>query len=229
MTIFSMQSRRLYPTDPADGASGAMASATPALRAAPPRGGGEGSVKSGFTLVEVMVALAVMAMVVTVSFSGLTVGLNSWDRGTKAIDNLDRRMTVERLLKRQLALAYPTPFKVDDRSFVLFRGTRHRLEFISDYSLSDGPGDFRKIDYATEGGRFLYGEKTLFDYIPAENEEPPTELLASFKEVSFRYLGRGDDGNAAWLEEWAIGMGLPAAVLARIDDDNFIIRLVNRP
>lgn len=181
----------------------------------------------GFTLVEVMVALAIMAIIVSVAFSGLTIGLNSWDRGSKEIDSFDRRATIERLLKRQLAQASPMQFKINDQAFVLFRGSNRRLEFISDYSLADGPADFRKIDYATENGSFLYGEKHLFGYVPAENEEPPTEAIAGFGQVSFRFLARGGD-RPTWLNEWKLGMGLPVAVLAQIDDDNFVVRLVNQ-
>jgi hypothetical protein len=175
-----------------------------------------------------MVALAVMAIVVTIAFSGLTVGMNSWERGSRAIDEFDRRNTIERLLKRQLALATPAEFAVADQKFVLFRGSNDRLEFISDYSLADGASDFRKIDYAIQDGRFLYGEKPLGDYVPLENEELPTEVLASFKEVSFHFLSRDESGQRVWLDEWKAGAGLPAMVLARIDDDRIVIRLVNQ-
>jgi type II secretory pathway component PulJ len=175
-----------------------------------------------------MVALAVMAIVVTIAFSGLAAGINSWERGSRAIDQLDRRNTIERLLKRQLALANPLQFEEGEPGSVLFRGTNYRLEFISDYSLADGPGDLRKIDYATEGGRFFYSEKTLFDYVPSENEAPPTELLAAFREVSFRFLLRDENGNPVWADEWKAGMGLPPAIHARIDDDSFVVVLVNR-
>ena len=175
-----------------------------------------------------MVALTIMAMIMIIAFSGLTVGMNSWDRGSLAIDRMDRQATVERLLKKQLALAYPMQFKVGDQSLILFRGSNHRLEFISDYSLSYGAGDFRKIDYVTDGGRFLYGEKRLFDYVPADNEELPAEAIAVFKTASFRFMSRAEDGSAVWLDEWKLGMGLPLAVLVQIDDDNVIIHLVNR-
>jgi general secretion pathway protein J len=184
---------------------------------------------TGFTLVEVMVALAIMAIVAAIAFSGLRIGLDSWDRGSRAIDTFDRRLTIERLLKRQLALANPLSFQATDPKAAFFRGTNNRLEFISDYSLANGAGEFRKIDYAVEGGRFSYGEKSLFDYAPAETEEPPTDLLATFKSVSFRFLGQDQNGDAAWLDEWQLGRrGLPVAVLAQIDGDNFIVQLVNR-
>ena len=181
-----------------------------------------------FTLIEVMVALAIMAIVVTVAFSGLTIGINSWERGSREIDGLDRRATVERLLERQLALASPVQFKVGDQTFVLFRGSSRRLEFVSDYSLADGAADYRKIDYAVNNGAVLYGEKSLFGYVPDDNEEPPAEPLATFRQVSFRFLGRDAGNRPVWLDEWTAAMGLPVAVLAQIDDDNVIIRLVNQ-
>src|SRR5437016_4651476 len=110
----------------------------------------------GFTLIEVMVSMIIMLMVVTIAFSGFRIGLNAWERGGKAIDKLDRRATVERLIQRQLAVAYPLEVKAEKDSFVLFRGAADRMEFVSDYSLADGPVDFRKIDYAINDGRFLY-------------------------------------------------------------------------
>jgi hypothetical protein len=143
-----------------------------------------------------MVALAIMGLVATIAFSGLRIGLSSWERGSRAVDTIDRRITIERLLKRQLALAHPSQFKINDQTSTFFRGTDRRLEFVSDYSLSDGAGEFRKIDYAADTGRFLYGERPLFDYVPAENEEPPSETIATFRKVGFQYLGRGEDGAA---------------------------------
>jgi hypothetical protein len=114
----------------------------------------------------------------------------------------------------------------------LFRGSNGRLEFISDYSLADGAGDFRKIDYAVDGGRFLYAEKTLFDYEPAEVEDPPTEVLATFNKVSFHFLGKDQQDQPAWLDEWKLGMGVPPgvppAIQVQIDGDTFTVRAVNR-
>src|SRR6185295_3858970 len=100
----------------------------------------EAGVNKGFTLVEVMVALTIMALVLTVAFAGLRIGINGWERGQRAIDDLDHRSVVERLIQRQLAVAVPMPVA----KTVMFRGSADRLEFVADYSLLDGPTDFRK-------------------------------------------------------------------------------------
>jgi len=185
--------------------------------------------EDGFTLVEVMVSLVIMLMVVTVAFSGLRIGLNAWERGGRTVDQMDRRETVERLIQRQLAVAYPTSFKIKpDQSIIMFRGSSERLEFVSDYSLESGPGDFRKIDYAADSGRFLYGEKGLFGYIAEENEALPERTLATFSRVAFEFLGKDQQGNPAWINEWKLGNGVPLSVQVHLDDDTFVVRMVNQ-
>jgi hypothetical protein len=141
---------------------------------------------------------------------------------------MDNRLTVERLLKRQLALAYPTPVTIDDQRYAMFRGSTSRIEFVSDYSLADGPSDFRRIDYAFEDGQFLYGEKSMYGYIPAEMEDLTAETLVSFDQVAFKYLGKDDRDQPVWIDEWKMTTDLPLAVQVQIEDDIFIIRLVNR-
>jgi hypothetical protein len=162
-----------------------------------------------------------------VAFSGFSIGLNSWARGGRRIEELDARARVERLLGRQLAVASSVPIRVNDQMVPLFRGTNTRVEFISDYSPA-GYGEFRKIDYAGDSGRFLYGEKQLEGYAPAVNEPAPTEVLAAFHDIRFRFLAVAKDKNFNWVDEWAPEMGLPAAVEARLDDHSFMVRLVNR-
>jgi prepilin-type N-terminal cleavage/methylation domain-containing protein len=181
----------------------------------------------GFTLVEVMVSLVIMLMVVTVAFAGFRIGLNAWERGNRAVDEMDRRNSVERLIRRQLAVAVPMELKIGKDSVVMFRGNSQHLEFISDYSFVDGPGDFRKVDYAGQDGRFLYGEKVLFGYVPQELEPLPDTQVAAFKQISFEFLG-SDQHGPAWVTEWKTGQGIPPAVRIHLDSDTFTVRMVNR-
>ncbi len=170
-----------------------------------------------------------MAMVVTVAFSGLRIAVNAWERGGRAVDDLQRRALVERLIQRQLALASPTQFTIKDERGPMFRGSAQRIEFVADYSLVDGShSDFRKVDYGADTGRFLYSEKPLFEYEPKADEDLPKEVIATFHRISFQFLGNDDRGNPMWRDEWKFGMGLPTAIQVHIDDDTFVVRLVNR-
>src|SRR5438094_6939744 len=81
---------------------------------------------SGFTLLEVLVSLSILAMIATVAFAGLSIGIDSWRRGSQRIEDLDRRFSIERLIERQVSQA-------DSR---IFRGDDRQLEFSTSYSLA---------------------------------------------------------------------------------------------
>jgi prepilin-type N-terminal cleavage/methylation domain-containing protein len=184
----------------------------------------------GFTLLEVMVSLAIMALIATVAFAGLSIGVDTWRRGTRKIDEMDGRAAIERLVKRQLAIAYPLQFQPDPNqpAFALFRGTNSSVEFISDYSVVDGTTDFRKIGYRFESGEFRYQEENLLGYVPSSNERIEGEVLAKLSALRFRYLQRLPSEAWSWADEWKLGEGLPAAIEARFDSDVIVIPLVNR-
>jgi len=175
-----------------------------------------------------MVSLVIMLMIVTVAFAGFRIGLDAWERGGRAVESMDRRATVERLIQRQLAVAYPLEFNVNQHAFVMFRGSSDRMQFVSDYSLFDGSVDFRKIDYAIHEGKFLYGEKPLFGYIPTEDEPLPQTELATFRTVTFKFMSKDEKDNPVWKSEWKLGEGVPIAVQVQIDSDILVVRMVNR-
>src|SRR5260370_27379247 len=101
----------------------------------------------GFTLVEVLVSLTIMALIPSVAFAGLSIGIDSWHRGSRKIDELDRRFAIERVVRRQVALA--------DH---VFRGDRDQLEFSTTYSLANGSGDPVWVKYVLESNDLLYSE-----------------------------------------------------------------------
>src|SRR2546421_10234157 len=91
---------------------------------------------AGFTLLEVLVSLTIMAIITSVAFAGLSIGIDTWHRGTRRIDELDRRFLLERIIQRQIAFA--------DQ---VFAGDEFHLEFSTTYSLANGAGDNVYVKY----------------------------------------------------------------------------------
>lgn len=170
----------------------------------------------GFTLVEVLVSLTIMAMITAVAFAGLSVAIDSWHRGSQKIDELDRLFALERLIQRQLALA-------DSQ---LFRGNDRELEFLSTYSLVNGPGDPVWVRYRLDSDKFVYAETPLPQYSPESSSAVATQTLGSFSSIAFRYLSGNSKGQLAWINEWT--EGFPSAVQVQIGGDVLTIPLVNR-
>ena len=154
--------------------------------------------EAGFTLIEVMVSLAIVGLIMTFMFSGLSVGMDTWGARLRE-DPADRESGTrgEAFIRRQLSLASPMEFEGDDGAGILFAGDNRRLEFVADYSLIDGAVQARKIDYAVEDGGFVYDEQFLFDYEPDEIPNRQGQLLAQFQNVAFPLPGLGSGRETA--------------------------------
>src|SRR5205823_2010081 len=131
-----------------------------------------------FTLLEVLVSLTIMAIIMTVAFTGFSIGIDSWRRGSRKIDELDRRFLIERVFQRQVAL-------MDH----VFRGDRDGFEFSTSYSMANGSGDPVWVKYLFEGDKLMYSEAPLTDFAPGQTPAPA--LTQTFDAVSmdgFQYL-----------------------------------------
>jgi general secretion pathway protein J len=184
----------------------------------------------GFTLIEVLVSLTLMTLIGTVVISGLRTGMETTDRGSRAVRNLQRRQTVLTVIQAQVRGALPIQY-ADDASKpqqrVAFEGARSRLRFISNTSLWDGPdGIPRWIELDWSGSSTSVAPLRLreFRMMPPFNtpQSAPlheTDLLPANR-VEFEYLRRARGTELPrWLDSWRPeGIGeLPAAVRMRIE------------
>jgi prepilin-type N-terminal cleavage/methylation domain-containing protein len=171
---------------------------------------------AGFTLIEVMVSMTIMALIMGVAFAGFSVGIDSWERGSQKIAELDHRFAMERLVQRQLALADPA----------LFRGDSSQLELTSTYSLANGPGDLVQVKYSFDRDKLVYTE-TPAGYRAGISAPVASEMLEGLSQFGFSYLSTDDSGHPVWRATWT-EEGLPIAVHVQIAGDALTIPLVNR-
>jgi prepilin-type N-terminal cleavage/methylation domain-containing protein len=171
----------------------------------------------GFTLIEVIVAMTIMALITGIAFAGLSAGIDSWQRGTRKIQELDRRTSVERLIERQLPLATPGQLK----------GSGTELQFVSTYSLWNGPGDPMAVTYSFESGNLVYSETPLAKYTAGYPEAGLMQSLGNFANFHWGYLGKDALDHQAWLDQWNSN-ALPAVIRVEVDKDVMIIPMVNR-
>src|SRR6476619_5892761 len=91
----------------------------------------------GFTLIEVLVSLTLMTLIGTVVISGLRTGMETTDRGSRAVRNLQRRQTVLAIIEAQVRSALPMQFAEDalrPQRHVAFEGDHNRLRLVSNNS-----------------------------------------------------------------------------------------------
>jgi prepilin-type N-terminal cleavage/methylation domain-containing protein len=173
--------------------------------------------KAGFTLLEVLVSLVIMALITTVAFAGLSIGIDSWRRGIRKIDELDRRFAIEHLFQRQIASA----------DAKLFRGNNHQLEFISDYSILNGTDHHVWVKYVSEANDLLYSETSVAEYVPDHPTEKVAERFRASAPISFRYLYLMPNNQLEWINDSM--QSLPRAVRVEVSGDILVIPMVSQP
>jgi prepilin-type N-terminal cleavage/methylation domain-containing protein len=191
---------------------------TPLSRRSPRRRRGR---QRGFTLVELIVALALTASLVVVLFSAIGLGFRGMARVEANASVLERRQQIDYLLRRQLAATYPASDVFATESPLT--GSAQAMTF---YALDGptGPGFYRVwlvLDGEGDGGRSLVLTRQALSAGQVGGFER-TVLARNVAAFRLAYFGRTDQTKRpAWQENWD-GMRWPpdlVRVTLRLDGE----------
>jgi general secretion pathway protein J len=188
------------------GDTGANGGQRPAARPLPPRVG------SGFTLVELIIALAIVATLVVTAFGGLRVVLGASQRSEERIEAHQHVRSLVSILARSLDAAYPYrgPMGEAEELRLLFRGRASTLEFVTQSPPfpPEVPIAFTAVVLSHQPGEGLVIRER-----PLPNNEPFSAAAVVLRDaavtaLAFRYL----DETNGWQEEWEDEDRPPTAV-----------------
>jgi general secretion pathway protein J len=197
-----------------------------------------GRPESGFTLIEVLVSLALLALLLALLAGGLRYARSTWD-ATARLDRLADADMAETFLRARLAEAMPL-YEQRRAGTVraLFQGAGDSMSFVA--PAPNGPAGTGLYRYTLEAaggpgqGRHTLVVK-LVPHLPSIRdsalERPPEQyqLMRNIRSVSFRYFGRGElRGEPAWHAVWPRTDAMPNLVeiaIARDDSEGGSISL----
>lgn len=185
----------------------------------------------GFTLIEMIVALTLVAMMAVSLWGVLRVGIRSWQNGTQSIDINQRHRTVLDLVKKQIASIYglvpPVDPLVGGAAYPIFAGNETSMQCISLNSLrfQEVPG-LAMVSYDVvrdQRGNYALVEREaqyLGAYPGAESfsaraDERSIVIFDNLVNFAFEYFDPGSsDRPSRWVREWNAKelLRLPAAV-----------------
>lgn len=187
--------------------------------------GGRGR-EAGFTLMELLVAMALLGLLSLALFSGIRLGARSWDTGTRRMEQLNDVEVAQSLLRRQLGTARGlTLFDADDRNGSSFVGAPDSLFFAAPLPAHrgiGGPYGFALRIVRRPGGRDLVLAWRLHrpeqePSVTGEFEEE-TVLLSDVADVAFEYYGAPERNREPdWFERWNGADGMPLLVRVEVE------------
>lgn len=182
--------------------------------------------QAGFTLLELMIAMALTALLLGMLSAGIYTVVNDWERETSVLDETLDRSLVLLQIERALYAAFPHSY-VDQEEFarfVYFRGGPDSLAWVSTVSPYRVQGlTAWQLESDNQDGVSLRLTPAFSDN-PDERFETatPTSLLPGYS-AEFRYLLQRNEDEKVWVDEWPGNemQSLPRAVhivLTPIDD-----------
>lgn len=192
------------------------------------------SSEDGFTLVEVLVSLALLALVLAVLSGGFQFARSTWDAAGK-LDGHAGYAMAERFLRARLGEAMPVyEHRAAGTVRVAFNGTADTLSFVA--PAPNGPAGAALYRYALEVTPNHVLAVRLAQYQPKRGEGEADqalqrhELLRHVKSVAFRYFGPSQlRGASAWHTAWTRTDALPSLIevtIARDDSEGGSLALV---
>lgn len=93
---------------------------------------------AGFTLLELLLSLTIIAVIMVVLFGGLRVGIRAWEKGEDNVEHLQHYRPVFNLIQRQVAAMDTTKIQGLGNKPFFIRGSWNKLAFLSRVSLIPG-------------------------------------------------------------------------------------------
>ena len=170
----------------------------------------------GFTLLELLISMIILALIFIAVLGAIQVGSKSWESGEQRAEENQRNRTLFDTLASELSMLYPLRVQDQDKDVIVFRGKPDSVSFATlpqSYGAAPFSHMIRVVTYSVEGDRGLIstesypllGGSGLFGSSAPETGQVKA-LDERVLETRFRYLvpeGASEDKlPPRWRDSW---------------------------
>jgi general secretion pathway protein J len=159
--------------------------------------------QSGFTLLELLISLAMIGLIVLIVTGAMRLSFRSVASGEKRIDQLERMRTTAGLIDAQIQSIFSFTTAPDGTLKSSVTGESQSLSIATNYSLWKGQAGYVQVDYkvtdGTDGKKALHlSERTV-----GIEDAHEAELLGGFEELRFSYYAKEvAESEGSWKDSW---------------------------
>ena len=185
------------------------------------RGAGTHDSARGFTLMEVLVAMTLLALLMTALSGSIGFVGRSWDRGWETAKDSAAFSRVESTIRRMVEQSLPVSIRAPRERQFLFEGTATGIRLVA----YDAPGGsagalyVQEIGVRDKGGQrqFLYRRYPFKDDSALPESIAEAQMLTGAFSVMFSYFGSPRPSEPLnWFDSWTSDRRLPDLVRVRI-------------
>ena len=170
--------------------------------------------RAGFTLIEVLAALAIAGMIFAVVAQLTSQMLRNWNRSATTINAMEMVTRGLGRLETDLSMAMPMRAPGVDTKTVLFSGDEQNLTFVAATGFKAGDRGLELITISVvtdQDGTSVVRQRGPIS-IPPQAQRDPVVLLKGRMQIRFSFR----DANGAILPSWNRQAELPRAVMVEV-------------
>jgi general secretion pathway protein J len=169
--------------------------------------------EKGFTLLELLISIAILGIIIVILVGALRLGFRSVDTGEKKIDSIERMRVSLSIIDSQIQSQIPLSYEAEGVTQYYFSGARDSLQLSTNYSIWGGQKGYVIVSYRVsseeEGKAVLYAS----EHIVGVEDVKETKLLDAFDDIYFEYFYKGPtDEVGNWVEEWTDTSQMPSKI-----------------
>jgi general secretion pathway protein J len=172
---------------------------------------------AGFSLVEALASLVVVAMITLMLVEGVTTGRRVWDRMDTREAHGEFLDAAQTILRDRVEQIYPATLYDKAPPYIDFRGTAEQIVFLANPPVSERPAAIRRYTLALDTATNLV--LSSISDIPPPNQAPVTRqiLLSGVRQMDVAYFGAAQpDFVRRWRPTWFDETALPEVVRVRL-------------
>ncbi|MDE2184068.1 MAG: prepilin-type N-terminal cleavage/methylation domain-containing protein [Alphaproteobacteria bacterium] len=172
---------------------------------------------AGFTLLELLIATALLAMLTVVLFGGVRFGTRVWETAESSAAGTDRVLAAQATLSNEIAAAYPLFIRVSATdAHAAFEGGPDRLTFLAPAKSPRGALEWVTIGTVTQNGVRSLAMWTALELSPDSRPRLAATLLKGVRSLDIDYFGAYSPRDPpAWRRDWSGAVTIPSLVRVR--------------
>jgi prepilin-type N-terminal cleavage/methylation domain-containing protein len=167
----------------------------------------------GFTLIELIISIAIIGIIVLIITGALRLGFRSVESGEKKIEAHERMRSSLAIIDSQIQSEIPLTYDDEGERKYYFLGERGFMQFASNYSLWGMGQGYVIATYTVETGE--NGKQILNateNTVGLENTRT-AKLFDTFDAIYFEFFYRDPtEEQGTWVEEWTDEFNMPEKI-----------------
>jgi general secretion pathway protein J len=169
--------------------------------------------KAGFTLLELIISIALIGIIVLIIAGAMRLGFRSVDSGEKKIESLERMRASLNIIDSQIQSEIPLTYDDEGGRKYYFKGERGFMQFPTNYSIWGGEIGYVVAAYKVESGD--NGKEVLYvsENIIGIEGKRDTKLFDAFEMIYFEYFFKDPtEEEGKWVDQWTDDVNIPEKI-----------------